>query len=322
MMMVRGLPEFSKIAQELYGSSEDAFFAGNPSLKDLAQLISAALVNIQDLPPTPADEKHFTSEQVVDILQSRMAEYFHMAKQAVKVKLSDGIVADAAAGADTIRIRNGLLFSERDIRILEVHEGWVHIGTTQNGVEQPICTFLSKGPPSSTITQEGLAIISEIFTFASYPGRVKRLTNRINAIYMAEQGANFIEVFNFFREQGLAEQESYVNASRVFRGSTPAGGPFTKDLCYSKGFILIYNYIRLAVQKGMTSRIPLLFAGKTTLEDIRCLSDLIEEGIIIPPKFVPPQFKDLAALSAWMCYSIFLNKLNLERIAIDYKELL
>ncbi len=67
----------------------------------------------------------------------------------------------------------------------------MHLGTTLNGLAQPVCTFLSKGPPSSTITQEGLGIIAEVFTFASYPGRVKRLTNRITAVGMAEEGANF-----------------------------------------------------------------------------------------------------------------------------------
>ena len=54
-----------------------------------------------------------------------------------------------------------------DLRLLEVHEGWVHLGTTLNGQSQPVCTFLSKGPPSSTLTQEGLAVLTEVFAFAS-----------------------------------------------------------------------------------------------------------------------------------------------------------
>jgi len=322
MIAARGKPEFSKISQELFGSSEDAFFIGNPSLKDLAEMISAALVNLKDHTLTENDKKIYTSEQAVVNLQARMAKYFHTATRNVKVKISDGIIADAAAGADSIKIRSGMMFSERDLRVLEVHEGWVHMGTTLNGMAQPICTFLSKGTPSASITQEGLAIITEIFTFASYPGRLRRLTNRITAIHMAEKGASFIDVFKFFLEQGMNEEVAYNNTTRVYRGSTPDGSPFTKDLCYSKGFVLIYNYIRLAVQRGVPSRIPLLFTGKTTLEDLRTISDLVEEGIIVPPKFLPPQFRDLAALTAWMCYSLFLNRLNLEKIAVDYKDVL
>lgn len=321
MLMARGTGRFTKISQELYGSSEDAFHIGAPTLKDLATLVSNTLANIKDQVSTEADLETHSSEETVEILKQRLSGYF-TEQNNLRVELSDGILADASAGAERIKIHTGLTFSAREIRTFEVHEGWVHLGTTLNGMAQPYCTFLSKGPPSSTVTQEGLAIITEVFTFASYPGRLKRLTNRITAVSMAEEGANFLDVFNFYREQGLDESESYLASTRVFRGSTPDGGPFTKDLSYSKGFILIYNYIRLAVQRGLVSQIPLLFIGKTTLEDIHILSDLVEEGILVPPRYVPPQFRDLAALSAWMCYSLFLNKLDLGQLATDFKAIL
>lgn len=320
MLMARGTPKFTEISQELYGSSQDAFHIGAPTLKDLATLISNTLSNIKNKLTTELDEKNYTSEEAVTYLMKRLGSYF--GDKTPRVQLSDGILADAAAGAERIKIHKGMMFSEREIRIFEVHEGWVHLGTTLNGMAQPFCTFLSKGPPSSTITQEGLAIITEIFTFTSYPGRLKRLTNRIMAVNMAEEGANFLDVYNFYRKQGLEEYDSYQATSRVFRGSTPDGGPFTKDLSYSKGFILIYNYIRLAVQRGLVTQIPLLFLGKTTLEDVHILSDLVEEKIVMPPKYVPPQFQDLAALTAWMCYSLFLNKLDLQQMATDFKSFL
>ncbi|MDX1902265.1 MAG: flavohemoglobin expression-modulating QEGLA motif protein [Gammaproteobacteria bacterium] len=322
MLMARGTPRFTEISQELYGSSEDAFHVGAPTLKDLATLITGTLANIKDQVTTAADEKKYTSEETVAFLTERLSVYFAEAERSPRVMLGDGILADAAAGADRIRIQKDHLFSEREIRVFEIHEGWVHLGTTLNGMLQPVCTFLSKGPPSSTITQEGLAIITEIFTFSSYPGRLKRLTNRIIAVNMAEEGANFLDVYHFYREQGLDEQDSYHSTTRVFRGSTPDGGPFTKDLSYSKGFILIYNYIRLAVQRGLVANIPLLFVGKTTLEDVHILGDLINEGIVVPPRYMPPQFRDIAALSAWMCYSLFLNRLDLQQLATDFKAIL
>jgi hypothetical protein len=136
---------------------------------------------------------------------------------------------------------------------------------------------------------------------------------------MAEAGANFFDVYSFYRDQGLDRADSYQSSVRVFRGSTPEGGPYTKDLAYSKGFILIYNFMRLAVQRGLVKRIPNLFVGKTTLEDLHIISDLLDEGIVVPPKYVPPQFTDLAAVSAWMVYSLFLNKLDLSRLARDFK---
>lgn len=320
MLQARGTPKFTEISQELYGSSLDAFHVGAPTLKDMAQLVTTALTNIHEQVLTTKDEPVYTSEQTVEILRAALKNYFK--KDEIRVELSDGIIADASAGADRIKIHKGLDFCEREIRTFEIHEGWVHLGTTINGMAQPICTFLSKGPPSSTVSQEGLAIITEIFTFSSYPQRVQRLTNRVNTVAMAEEGANFLDVFEYYREQGLTEYDSYHSTVRVFRGSLPDGGPYTKDLAYSKGFILIYNYMRLAVQEGLVNRIPLLFIGKTTIDDLHILSDLLEEGIVVPPIYVPPQFSDIAALTAWMVYSLFLNRLDLRRLALDFKGIL
>jgi uncharacterized protein (TIGR02421 family) len=316
MLISRGTPRFSEVSQELYGSSNDVFHVGAPTLRDFGLLANEALANISDQVETKKDIEKYTSEDAVAMLSEKLGNYF--SSSTICVELSDGIIADAAAGAEKIKIRSDAKFSKREIRSLEVHEGWVHLGTTLNGMAQPICTFLSKGPPSSTVTQEGLAIIAEIFAFASFPARVRRTTDRVNA----EAGANFFDVYQYYREQGLEEEESYHSAVRVFRGSMFDGGPFTKDLSYTKGFILIYNFMRLAVQRGLVSRIPLLFVGKTTLDDLHILADLQEEGIITAPKYLPPQFNDLSAVSAWMVYSLFLNRLDLRRLATDFKGIL
>jgi uncharacterized protein (TIGR02421 family) len=321
LLQARGTEEFSALSQELYGSADDAFYVNAPRLKDLAKIISAALDKLKDKTVNALDEKKYTSEKAAELLNQRLSHYFDEIPFN-RVKVSDGIVADAAAGSEWIKIRKNAFFSERDLKILEVHEGWVHMGTTLNGLQQPICTFLSKGPPSASGTQEGLAIIMEIFHFVSSPLRVKKLTDRITAIAMAEAGADFLDVFNFFQAQNYTEEDSYKSSVRIFRGSLPNKGPFTKDLVYSKGFILIYNYLRLAVQEGLVDRIPLLFIGKTSLEDQRLLSHLLDEGLVIAPQYIPHQFSDLAALSCWMCYSLFLNKLNLELISVDYRNIL
>jgi len=322
MLEARGTPDFGMISQELYGAASDAFHAGDPTLADLGLMLSDYLNNIADRGDLRDEPKNLAAPQAVELLQKRLDVVFGEGEGVIRVFESDGILADAAAGADYIKIRSDALFNERDVRALEVHEGLVHVGTTLNGQNQPICTFLAKGPPSSTVTQEGLAILMEVIAFASYPTRLRKLTNRTRAIHMAEEGADFLEVFAFFREQGYGDDESYSNASRVFRGSTPAGLPFTKDLSYLKGFIMIYNYIQLAVRKGQLEQIPLLFCGKTTLEDMRTLRQLVDEGMVVPPKYLPPQFQDLNALSAWMCFSNFLNHLSLDRIEADYANIL
>jgi uncharacterized protein (TIGR02421 family) len=318
MLKHRGTRVFGEISERLYGSSSDSFHAGDPNLADLGHMMSDVLDNLSHDAIFGREEATFDAPQTVNLLSERLGNYFQD-NGAVRVRLSDGIVADAAAGSDYLKIRGTARFSPREIRLLEVHEGWVHLGTTLNGQHQRICTFLSKGPPSSTITQEGLAVLTELLAFASHPGRVRRLTNRIEGVALAEAGANFLEVYRYFLEEGYDSHESYQHAMRIFRGSLPEGcGPFTKDLCYSKGFVLIYNYIRLAVSRGLVRRVPLLFCGKTTLADIKTLSQLVDEGLVEPPRFVPPQFSDLHALSAWMCYANFLNRLSLKRIEEDY----
>ena len=88
------------------------------------------------------------------------------------------------------------------------------------------------------------------------------------------------------------------------------------------GFVLIYNYIRLSIQSGVLNYIPLLFLGKTTLEDLPLMDDLIEHGLINPPKYMPPQFRDLASLSSWMNFSLFMNQIDLQKMAVDFKAIL
>jgi uncharacterized protein (TIGR02421 family) len=318
MLTHRGTRAFADISERLYGSSLDSFHAGDPNLADLSHTVSDILDNLSKNSNLGPPEELFDASRAVTVLSERLQSYFQD-PAAVRVKLSDGIVADAAAGSDYIKVRRDASFTLREIRQLEVHEGWVHLGTTLNGLSQPVCTFLSKGPPSSTVTQEGLAVITEILAFASHPGRIRRLNNRIEGVAMVEAGANFLDVYRYFLAEGYDPRESYQHSMRIFRGSLPENcGPFTKDLCYSKGFVLVYNYVRLAVSKGLARRVPLLFCGKTTLGDIKILAQLVDEGLLEVPRFVPPQFADLHALTAWMCYANFLNRLSLKRIEDDY----
>ncbi len=323
MLESRGTPQFGRISKKLYGSAEESLYKTEPSLADLCDVMQESFANLKDRISVSEEEKNIDAKTAVKMLRQKLKKVFNtLSGRAIKVILSDGILADAAAGSNYLKIRRGAMLSKRDIQMLEVHEGWVHLGTTLNGAEQKICTFLSKGAPSSTVIQEGLAVLMEILTFTSYPGRLNKLTNRTRAIHIAEQGGDFLDVFSFFRAEGYTEQEAYNACVRVFRGSHPSAGPFTKDISYHKGFLLIYNYIRLAVQKGNLDRVPLLFCGKVTLDQIRPLETLISEGLVTPPAHLPPMIADMRGLSAWMCYSNFLNHFNLKKISTDYARLL
>ena len=76
MLEARGTPEFSKISQELYGSTEDVFYAGAPRLRDLAEIVTNTLVNLELHTSQKIDEIQYTSEQAVEILGERLTNYF------------------------------------------------------------------------------------------------------------------------------------------------------------------------------------------------------------------------------------------------------
>ncbi len=318
LLVHRGTPQFAILSERLYGSSADSFHAGDPNLADFGRTMGRTLDNLGAQGVPGASEPTLAAAEVVRVLASRLGAYFGETAR-VRVRLSDGIVADAAAGSDYIKVRGDARFTPRDVRLLEVHEGWVHLGTTLNGQSQPVCTFLGKGPPSSTVTQEGLAVLTEVFAFASHPERVRRLAHRVEGVGLAESGADFLDVYRFFQGAGYLPRESYQQAVRIFRGSLPSGcGPFTKDLCYGKGFVLVHNYLRAAVRRGQVGRVPLLFCGKTNLADTRTLAQLADEGLVQPPRYLPPPFADLHALSAWLCYANFLGCLSPQRIDEDF----
>jgi uncharacterized protein (TIGR02421 family) len=322
MLGVRGTPAFSELAMELYGSPNDVFYAGGPRMSQMGTLLFDVLTNLDVQLQSEADLKRHTPEQAQEILQTRLAPFFDKHPGKVTVMVSDEMVADASAGADNIKLSQKAMFSDRDLRYLEVHEGWVHVGTTLNGAMQPYCFFLSKGSPSSSIIQEGLAVLTEIVTFSSYPARMLKITNRVIALDKVTQGANFLDIYNHLLECGLTELDSYNQTVRVFRGSTPEGGPFTKDLSYAKGLVLIYNYIRFAISQKRVDAVPLLFTGKLVLDDLPLLGELKEHGLLTNPVYLPPPFQDLAALSAWMSFSLYLNQFELNEIQKNFRFLL
>ena len=320
MLEARGTPEFGLISEELYGSASDVFHAGDPTLADLGTQMEETLINLLKNQSMMEASKNIPAEQAVEMLNGRLLAAFPQA--GIRVLLNDQMTADAAAGSDYLKIRSDAMFNELDIDVLEVHEGWVHLGTTLNGMAQPWCTFLSKGPPSSTTTQEGLAVLTEILTMRSSPSRLYRLVNRVRAITLAEEGANFVDVFNYLREHEMSDEDSYSIAVRIFRGSTPEGRPFTKDLAYMRGFVQTYNFLRLAMSEGKLDNLPLLFCGKITLEDIKTYSVLMEEGVVVAPQFIPPHFADLKGLATWMSFSRFISSLNFDQLQADYGVLL
>lgn len=320
MLEARGTDQFSSISNVLYGTPNDVFHAGGPTVSDVAAQMRSVLSGLQVQTAGERDVRSITGREAVVILQEMVDA--SMGVGMVEVRPDDQIVADAAAGSDYIKIRQDKMFSQRDLAVLEAHEAWVHVGTTQNGLAQPTCTFLGKAAPRTTVTQEGLAVLTEMLNMRSHPRRITKLMHRIEAIEAASSGAAFTEVFEMMRTDGLSENEAWTATSRTFRGSLPEGGPFTKDLGYAKGLVLTLLYVRLAIELGKTERIPLLFCGKIDLLDMGALRDLYDEGLVEAPRFIPPPFDDIPALASSLSLGGFSSLLDWDRLESDYARLM
>lgn len=320
LLRSRGTPDFLNHSQSLYGSARDHLRGDNKSLLELGEQLCAifSLPGAKHLNQT--HPKTFNADSAVVRLAQRLEQYFGTG--ALSVVLDDGIISDASAGGDKIKINNKALFSELDLQVLEVHEGWVHVGTTLNGREQPWATWLSIGSPRITATQEGLAVLIETLTFSSFPNRARRISDRVLAIDLAEQGADFIEVYRYFRDRDISSRDSYTIAQRVFRGGMVKGGAcFTKDLSYAKGFIELVNFVRSATLEGVPEILPMLFVGKVTLDDIPILYEHFLDGLIAAPKYLPPMFKDLNGLYVWFGFSSGIAQIDIKNVQAHYQKL-
>lgn len=319
MLVARGTRRFWECSRQLYGSPHDVFLNDQNTVLSLGELLGEIFGALPEV-AAPDLEESLTAEQVVEELTARLGRYF--GPGIAEARLSDGIVADSAAGGENIKVKQGARFSAREVDLLEVHEGWVHVATTINGKAQPTARWLARGSPRVAATQEGLAVIMEIFTFRSFPKRARSINDRVLAIAKAENGANLLEVIEHFRSLGYSEDEAIYGSQRVFRGGVAEGGaPFTKDIAYCKGFVENYNFMRAAVRAGRPEILPYLFAGKLHVDDVPLVYQLAQEGIVAPPRYLPPQFSDLKGLTVWMAFSSFLNRLDLQKIQEHYDRL-
>ncbi len=320
LLKARGTAQFGRFSKLLYGSARDKIRGDRKTLREMGErlchIFSLPAVEHLNRPYT----NNITAEQAVSSLLGRMNEYFGNGE--VRVEISDDIVSDASAGGDCIKVNRRASFSELDLQVLEVHEGWVHIGTTLNGRQQPWATWLSVGSPRITAIQEGMAVLMETLTFSSFPQRARRISDRVVAVDLAEQGADFCQVYRYFLDRGISKHDSYRVTQRVFRGGTLNGGSvFTKDISYVKGFVENVNFIRSAIQSGVPEIIPMLFVGKVTLDDLPLLYERYLEGVIVAPKHLPPMFRDLNGLYVWFGFSSSMGLMNIAKVQQHFSKL-
>ncbi len=324
MLATIGTKDFHKASVRLYGSPQSELVNCDVRPLDLARMLDYVLSAYANLELNLAAKGEFPNITAAE-MQPRMQTILnrHFGDQAPKVEIAEHLSSKALAGSKYIRLRRDASFSDRDVAQLVQHEAFVHAATSLNGAAQNVFPILAAGHAGTTRTQEGLAVFAELISGAMDPSRMLRLADRVLAIQMAMDGADFIQLYQFFMDRMHDSHQAFENARRITRGGLVEGGaPFTKDSVYLEGLVRVHNFLRISVQETRVDCIRLLFAGKMDIEDMPAITALAAQGLCVFPKFLPPWAKDLRFLLSYIAYSSFLNRMNLERVRDHYIDLL
>jgi uncharacterized protein (TIGR02421 family) len=318
-----GTKQFHVQSVRLYGSPQTDLLQCDVRPLDLARQLDSVLGSFHtlDVNLDAKDAHPLNAPELAARMNPILGRHFGAAAPTVEVV--ERLSANALAGARYIRLRKDAVFSDRDLSQLVQHEAFVHIATSLNGAAQTAFPFLAAGHPGTTRTQEGLAVFAELISGAMDPTRMLRLADRVLAIQMAMDGADFLDLYRFFQERTHNKQAAFENARRVVRGGRVEGGaPFTKDSVYLEGLVRVHNFLRIAVQETRVDAIRLLFAGKMDIEDMPAITTLAAHGLCVFPQFLPPWARDLRFLLSYIAYSAFLNRMNLEKVREHYRDML
>ena len=311
LIEARGTKAFYEHSAELYGRPTRLMLDKKTRVIDLARHMDGTLEGL-DFSKLVIEgfETHLTAQEFAKELKGRLAHHF--GDSAPVIELSDTLSAKAVAGRTRIRVRASAGFTERDIEQLLQHEALIHTATALNGRAQPHFKILGRAHAGTTEVQEGLAVFAEIISGAMDPQRFRRLSDRVIAIQMSIDGADFRQVFDFYNERLDDSDQAFENTRRIFRGGVITGGaPFTKDMVYLNGLLRVHNFMRTVVKLGRADLIRILFSGKMDIEDVPALAQMAASGRMRTPEFMPPWAKDLRFLVSYMAYSGFLNQVKM-----------
>ena len=244
-------------------------YFGEPSQKDIEN--AKFLLYCNELSHFEQEE-YLDSSYVQEVFRNEVSSYgFQFKVQEVSNIPSDAIVINSK---QLMLLKKGAKFTETRLKALVNHEIGVHMVTTMNAQEQPL-KFLSLGLPKNTYTQEGLAIMSEMLSGCLTIKRLKELALRVLAVESLTKGNDFKTTYQMLLDEFRPDENMlYYLVTRVYRG-----GGFTKDYLYLRGFRKMLAFQEEGVKMDN------LFLGKTTHRHLPLLNELVDRGILNPPKY-------------------------------------
>lgn len=312
MVEAVGTTKFLRLSSKLYGVPKDpvsnegvsTLRAANRFLKSVRRFDLASIC--------PPEMACLRPESVVADIKDAAKRKF--GDEAIKIITDPKLKSKASASAKRIRIREATAFTQHDVHQLIEHELFVHTLTLLNGRKQPLKT-LGLNSPRVTCSQEGLAVFAEFITNAIDVTRLQRISARVEGIQMGLDGADFIDVFEFFLANGQTEDESFFSAARIFRGGNVKGKVvFTKDLVYLKGFIEVHRFFLSALQHKRFLHPQYFVAGRMECQDVEALAPYFIRGTLQAPAFEPDWIMDRSTLLAFLLSSSVMNNLGLSKI--------
>lgn len=261
----RTQPDFGKKLSNLYGCPSNL-------------LIEEAESNLIKYNIVEENVENLTPEDVLKIFETEM-EKFGL-NWDIEILASASAKLSVNASLNRIKINASEKFSQNKMKSYIFHEIRTHIFRAENGKLQPFLIF-KNGFPNYINTEEGLALYVEDKKGLITPKDIKRYSARVVAANLSIN-SSFFDVFSKLAKY-FPLSEAFSIVQRVKRGLTDTSMPggYTKDFVYMDGFKKVSSFLNDG------NSIENLFIGKIGLEDVNLIQELINQGIIVKPKYLP-----------------------------------
>ena len=321
MLSSIGTPAFHAYSRQLYGVPTQPLRFDPTTPLELAERVESALDELDDASLLRAVPRTRSGVEVAAHLEVAVKEHF--GDDAPKIEIADELSANAVASTSRIKVRRDAQFTDKDLAQLLNHEAFIHVATGLNGRAQVDLPILAIGHPGTTRTQEGLAVWSEYVSGTLDLDRLRRLADRVLAVQMVVDGADFIELYRWFCDRTPTPEQAFESTRRIFRGSPIEGGaPFTKDCGYLSGFLSVATFVRASFLAKRPDVLGLLFAGKLDISAIPALAELRAQGLCQPARFVPPWVADPGWVLSHLTISTFMAGIDLQSVSDAVGEVL
>lgn len=269
MLASRGTSDFKYGSLMVFGNVDEKLY-------ELAKAVLTAIDSIVQTDRQKPEEEYLDAKAFAQLAEEEIS---FLQQQSPTFKTSVRVRDDIAG----VMVNHGVLniskqykISKRRALALIQHEVGTHIITYFNGKEQPF-SFFRLGVPGYEQLQEGLAVLAEYLVGGLTNERLRILAGRVIAVRHMLLGHSFVETFDMLHEEyGFSTNTAFTMTMRVYRS-----GGLTKDTAYLQGFKELIQYI----QEGKD--LNLLTIGKIREDYLPIVHDLIQRGVLRPPRIKP-----------------------------------